>query len=103
MSPIKQISGGKLLLIVFITIATSIGTGLWMIEKEKEKTEVIVNVGDVWVNYKNGNPFTKEDERNRRVISVKFGYIQYIRNDKDTLSLSEAEFLIQSHRIKKGP
>jgi hypothetical protein len=58
-----------------------------------------VRVGDVWEHYGTGDPFIKEDIYNRRVIGVKKDFVQYIEDDRDTLSRRINVFKFNSEKI----
>ena len=64
-------------------------------------------VGDVWEHYGTGDPFNKNEIYTRQVIAIKSGYVQFIENDRDTLSRIESVFKYNSTKIssklKKRP
>jgi len=95
----QPVNGGRLLLIVFGILVILLGTGLY-IQSIPEKLPVMV--GETWEHYRSGNPFDGSDGnyKVRVVIGTKMGYIQFIQNEKDTLSLPQVLFLNNSNKIK---
>ena len=58
-------------------------------------------VGDIWEYYGSGDPFTHKEVNVKRIIDKKQGYIQYVLNEKDTLSEIERLFLQNSKRLSR--
>jgi len=58
-----------------------------------------VRVGDIWEHYGTGDPFIKEEIYTRRVIGVKKDFVQYIEDDRDTLSRRINVFKFNSEKI----
>ena len=95
----KPVREGLLLVVVILLILTAIAIGSQM--KSKEEQLKNIKVGQVWEHYTHGDPFIKKDERVRKVIGVKMGYVQFIEGNKDTISLPEHSFRFNSIKRKK--
>ena len=70
--------GIGILLAIIMTIAASI--------LRPEPTDDIPRIGDIWEHYGTGDPFKSEEVSTRRILDIKFGYVQYVEDDRDTLS-----------------
>jgi hypothetical protein len=93
----------KILIIALVIVLIIIPVGYWL---APEPVDNEVRVGDVWEYYAVGDPSILV--HTRRVIGVKNNYIQFIQDDRDTLSQIKIEFKhdsekISSNTIKKDP
>jgi len=94
-----ELNGHRLLIMIIIIIFIVIISGL-LLKPSKTTIKNTINIGDVWEFYENGNPFMKNKILTRRVINIKMGYVEYVENNKDTLSVRDSIFLINSSKIK---
>jgi len=76
---------------------------LWFFLPSKtEKLALTVKPGQMWVYcYSGENPFTKEHKTYNKVINVKDGYVQYVRDGRDTNSCKIQWFLIDSKLLNE--
>ena len=93
---IQKDTVGPTLVISIILVFGVILLGYWMVPEPVDDTP---RVGDVWEHYGTGDPFIEEEVYTRRIIGVKKGFIQYIENDRDTLSRRVNVFKFNSEKI----
>ena len=62
-----------------------------------------LGVGQTWIYTMNGDdPFKDESVYNQRVIAISSDYVQYIQNDRDTLSCSKSWFVVGDMTLQKN-
>jgi hypothetical protein len=72
--------------VVGIAITFVMGLAVLGIYLSPEHVDESPKVGDVWEYYSSGKPFNKEGIYLREVIDIKKGYVQFVENERDTLS-----------------
>lgn len=90
---------GLVLIITLVIVFGLVSLGYILIDEPIDNTP---RVGDIWEHYETGDPFIKNGITVRRIIGVNNGYVQYIEDDRDTISKQIYVFKYDSQKISSN-